>query len=87
MKCQGRKIHSHMVRGARINDPIQEITRIRVMNCSVGIRCCEGPKRSSGRGGWKRSNSRGGQRTALSSRVPSYTTNLTTPSVATAPEL
>ena len=37
MKGQGSKIPDHMVRGARINDPIRIMTRIRVMDCSVGI--------------------------------------------------
>ena len=42
MKGQGSKIRGHTVRGARINDPIRRITRIRVMDYSVGIRCSEG---------------------------------------------
>ena len=60
MKGKGSKIHGHMVRGTRINDLIWRITRIRVMNCSVGIGCSESQARSSGRGGRKRSKSRGG---------------------------
>ena len=42
MKGQGREIRDHMVRGAQINDPIQIITRIMVMDYSVGIECSEG---------------------------------------------
>ena len=40
-----------MVRGARINDPIRRVTKIRVMDGSVGIGCNEGQVLSSGRGG------------------------------------
>ena len=54
MKGQGRKIHGHMVSGAQINDPIQRVTKIRVMDCIVGIGCNEGRALSSGKGGWKR---------------------------------
>ena len=51
MKGQGSKIRGHMVRGAWINNPIRRITRIRVMDCCVGIRGREGWALSSGRGG------------------------------------
>ena len=54
MKGQGSKIRDHMARGARINDPILKVTRIRVMDCSVGIGCSEGRALISSRGGCKR---------------------------------
>ena len=60
MKGQESNIRRHMVRGARINDPIRRITKIRVMNHSVGIGCIEGLVRSSGKGRRKRSKCRGG---------------------------
>ena len=60
MKGQGSKIRDHMVRGARISDPIQRVTRIRVMDCSVGILCSEGWALSSGRGEWKICKCQGG---------------------------
>ena len=60
MKSQGSKIRGHMVRGAKINDIIRRITKIRVMDYSVGIGCNEGRARNSGRGGWKRCKCRGG---------------------------
>ena len=50
MKGQGSKIRDHMVRGAQINDQIRIVTKIRVMDCSVGIGCSEGQVLSSGRG-------------------------------------
>ena len=83
MKGQDSKIRGHMMRGAQINDPIRRITRKRVMDCSVGIGCSEGWVQSSGRGGRKRSKCRCGKKTALLSKVPSYTTNLAMPKVAT----
>ena len=46
--------------GARINDPIQRMTRIRVMDYSLGIGGSEGQARSLGRGGRKRGKYRGG---------------------------
>ena len=42
MKSQGSKIYGHMVRGARINDPI---TRSGVIDYSVGTGCNEGRAR------------------------------------------
>ena len=60
MKGRGIKICGHIVRGARINDPIWRITRIRVMDCRVGIEGSEGRALSSGRGRWKRCKCRGG---------------------------
>ena len=62
MKGQGSKICGYMVRGARINNLIRRITRIRVMDCSVGIGCSEGQVQSSGTGERKRSKCRGGSR-------------------------
>ena len=56
---------------------------MRVMDCRVGIGCSEGWVRSSGRGGRKRSKCRCGKKTALLSKVPSYTTNLAMPEVVT----
>ena len=41
MKGQGSKIRGHMVRGARINNPIQRGTRSGGMDYSVDIRCSE----------------------------------------------
>ena len=87
MKGQGNKIRDHMVRDARINDPIRRITRIRVIDYSVGKGYNEGRARSSGKGKMKKSKCRGGERTTLPSRVPNYTTNLTTPEVVTLLEL
>ena len=60
---------------------------MRVMDDSMGIWCNEGRVRSSGRNGWKSCKDRGGQITALLSRVPSDTINLTTPEVVTRPKL
>ena len=60
MKGQGSKIHGHMVRGTRINGLIRRVTRIRVMDCSVGIGCSEGRALSLSRGGWKSCRCRGG---------------------------
>ena len=61
------------------------------MDCNVSIGCSEGraqnPGRGRGRGGWQRSKDRGGEMTALPSRVPNYTTNLTTPKIVIVPEL
>ena len=51
MKGQGSKIRGHMVRGARINDPIRRVTKIRVMDWNVDIKCNEGRVLSSSRGG------------------------------------
>ena len=50
MKSLGRKIRVHMVRGARVNNQIQRMTRSGVMDDSVGIGCNEGWARRSGRG-------------------------------------
>ena len=58
MKGQDSKIRGHIVRGARINDLIRRVTRIRVMDCSVGIGCSEGRALSMSR--WKRCKCRGG---------------------------
>ena len=60
MKGQGSKIRGHMVRGARINNPIQRGTKSGGMDCSVGIRCSEGRAQSMGKSGWKRVECRGG---------------------------
>ena len=59
MKGQG-KIRGHMVRDARINYPIRRITRVGVMDCSVGIGHSEGRARRSSGGGWKSCKYRGG---------------------------
>ena len=60
MNGQGSKIRGNMVRGAQINDPIRRVTKIRVMDYSVGIGCSEGPTLSSGRGRWKKCKCLGG---------------------------
>ena len=60
MKGQGSKIRGHMVRGAQINNLIRRVTKIRVMDCSVGIGCSESQVLSSGSGEGKRCKCRGG---------------------------
>ena len=60
MKGQGSKIRGHMVRGTQINDPIRRVTRIRVMDCNVGIVCSEGRALSISKGGGKIFKCRGG---------------------------
>ena len=60
MKSQASKIRSHMVKGTRVNNPIQRMTRSGVMKGNVGIGCSEGRARSLGKGGWKRCKRRGG---------------------------
>ena len=58
------------------------------MDYSVSIGCSEGRVLSPGRGGGRRGNKgRGGVMIALPRRVPSYTTNLTTPEATAMPEL
>ena len=42
MKGQGSKICGHVMRGARINDPIQRIIRVGVMDCNMSLGCSEG---------------------------------------------
>ena len=57
------------------------------MDCIVGLRGNKGRAWSSGRGGKEGCKCKGGQTTALLTRVPGYTTNLTTLEVATMSEL
>ena len=49
--------------------------------------CNKGRVWSSGKGQEERSKGRGGEMIALPSRVPGYTTKLTTPKVAVVPKL
>ena len=54
MKGKGSKIYGHMVRDARINNPVQKGIKSGGMDCCVGIRCSEGWERSMSRSGQKR---------------------------------
>ena len=61
MKGQGNKIRGHMVRGTRINNPIQRGTRSGGMDCNVGIRCSEGQARARARVGERKPSAKVGR--------------------------
>ena len=60
MKGQGSKIRGLIVRGARINNPIQRGIGSGGMDGSVSMRCSKGQARCTGRSGRKRAECRGG---------------------------